>query len=128
MTTVTAALLRRADRILIARRKPGLSDGGLWEFPGGKVEPGETPEMGLARELKEEFDIEARVGPLAATGRGVIDGGPFELLAFEVEHLGGEFRLRSHDEIRWIRPGDLVGYDLPAADREIVFQLLRTFP
>lgn len=128
MTRVTAAVLRKGGLILIARRKAGLSSGGLWEFPGGTVEPGETPERGLARELKEEFDIEARIGGLAATGRGTLPSGPFELLAYEVEHLGGEFRLRSHDEIRWVRLEDLAGYDLPAADREVAERLLGMGP
>lgn len=128
MTTVTAAILRKGGLVLIARRKAGISSGGRWEFPGGKVEPDETPERGLARELKEEFDIEARVGTLAATGRGVLSGGPFELLAYEVEHLAGEFRLLAHDEIRWVRPEDLSGYDLPAADREVAERLSRTAP
>jgi 8-oxo-dGTP diphosphatase len=128
MILVTAAVLRWEDRVLIARRKEGISGAGLWEFPGGKVEPGETPEHGLARELKEEFEIETRVGRLAATGRGVLADGPFELLAFEVEHLDGEFKPSSHDEIRWVRLGELAGYELPGADREVVSQLLRAAP
>jgi 8-oxo-dGTP diphosphatase len=125
MIRVTAAIFRKDGKVLIARRKPGISSPELWEFPGGKVEPEETPERCLERELKEEFDIKARAGRLAATGRGVIREGPFELLAFEVEHLSGEFRLHSHDEIRWVMPEDLAGYELPPADREIVAELLR---
>jgi 8-oxo-dGTP diphosphatase len=124
MLLVTAALIRRKDTILIARRKPGTSSAGLWEFPGGKVEPGESPAGGLARELREEFEIGVRVGRLAATGRGLLAEGPFELLAFEVEHLDGEFKLTSHDEVRWVRPEDLAGFELPDADREVVAQIL----
>jgi 8-oxo-dGTP diphosphatase len=126
MTRVTAAIFWKDGRVLLARRKPGISSQGLWEFPGGKIEPNETPERCLERELKEEFDIKARAGRLAATGRGVLKEGPFELLAFEVEHLSGEFRLHSHDEIRWVLPEDLAGYELPPADREIVAELLRS--
>lgn len=125
MMQVTAALFRKNGMILIARRKSGISSAGLWEFPGGKVEPGETPATCLERELREEFDIEVRVGPLAATGRGVFREGPFELLAFEVEHRTGEFKLHSHDEIRWVRPEDLWRFDLAEADREIISRLLR---
>ncbi|MCJ7589101.1 MAG: (deoxy)nucleoside triphosphate pyrophosphohydrolase [Candidatus Aminicenantes bacterium] len=126
MTRVTAAIIKKGGKVLIARRKPSISSAGLWEFPGGKIEPNETPERCLERELKEEFDIKARAGRLAATGRGVLKEGPFELLAFEVEHLSGEFRLHSHDEIRWVLPEDLAGYELPPADREIVAELLRS--
>ena len=126
MTRVTAAIIKKGGKVLIARRKPGISNQGLWEFPGGKVELDETPERCLERELKEELDIKARAGRLAATGRGVLNEGPFELLAFEVEHLSGEFRLHSHDEIRWVLPEDLAGYELPPADREIVAELLRS--
>jgi len=126
MTRVTAAIIKKGGKVLIARRKPGISNQGLWEFPGGKVELDETPERCLERELKEELDIKARAGRLAATGRGVLKEGPFELLAFEVEHLSGEFRLHSHDEIRWVLIEDLAGYELPPADREIVAELLRS--
>jgi len=62
MVTVTAALIARDGRLLVARRAAGRSQGGLWEFPGGKLEPGEAPEDCLRRELREELGIESTVG------------------------------------------------------------------
>ena len=59
---VTAAVIERDGKVLCARRKPGLVAGGLWEFPGGKLEDGEAPELGLRRELEEELGVEARIG------------------------------------------------------------------
>jgi 8-oxo-dGTP diphosphatase len=125
---VTAALIRNDRKLLIARRKPGSAGAGLWEFPGGKIEPGETAEACLERELREEFDIEARVGRLAASGRGVLGAEPFVLLAFEVERWTGEIKLRAHDEIRWVRLEELAGYPLPEADRQVVSRLMRPTP
>ena len=62
MKRIAAAILRRNDKILICRRGPGGSCGYLWEFPGGKVEPGETPQQALVREIMEELDTEIKVG------------------------------------------------------------------
>lgn len=113
---VAAAVLTRADgAVMIARRRPGKAHGGLWEFPGGKLDPGETPEACLARELREEFAIEIVVGPHVATGRD----GAIELLGFRARLVAGEPRLTDHDALVWVAPADLAGFPMPPADLPI---------
>jgi 8-oxo-dGTP diphosphatase len=103
LITVTAAVIQKDNRLFAARRKAGLHLGGLWEFPGGKLEKGESPRECLARELAEEFGIEAHVGRLL--GENIHDYGEkiIKLKAYHVTHIGGEFHLREHDELRWLR-------------------------
>lgn len=123
MGRVTAAVIERDGKILIARRKAGDRFGGLWEFPGGKIEAGESPKQCLRRELREELGVEAEVEEFLAASR--YDYGDFEveLLAFRVALLGEVFRLNDHDEIRWVRPEDLRHYAFPEADAPIVRRL-----
>jgi 8-oxo-dGTP diphosphatase len=117
---VTAAVIVKDGRVLVARRRNGARLGGKWEFPGGKVEPGESPEACLRRELKEEFDIEATIGePL---GRHVhrYDFGTVSLTAFRVTDVRGAFRLNDHQEVRWAVPASLTDFDFTPADLPFV--------
>ena len=82
MPTSTAALIARKDKFLFVRRPPGGDLSGRWEFPGGKADPGESPEEALRRELIEELAIEAQIGDLAAKGQFEHRGMAFDLLAF----------------------------------------------
>jgi 8-oxo-dGTP diphosphatase len=120
---VTAAVIERDGKILVARRKPGLVAGGLWEFPGGKLEERETPERGLERELEEELGVRANVGDFLCSVpfSGAIMA--FELLVFRTELLSDNFRLTDHDEIRWLEPEkmDEILFSLP--DRPVVRML-----
>ena len=99
---VTAAIIVKQGKILAARRGPGKHLQGYWEFPGGKVEENESPEICLERELFEELSISSRVG--AYIGKSVFDYGEkiVRLMAYEVEHLSGDFKLVDHDEICWL--------------------------
>lgn len=99
---VTAAIIVKQGKILAARRGPGKHLQGYWEFPGGKVEENESPETCLERELFEELSISSRVG--AYIGQSVFDYGDkiVKLMAYEVDHLGGDFKLVDHDEICWL--------------------------
>ena len=119
MIKVTAAIIEENGRILIARRKPGARMGRKWEFPGGKVEPGEEPEQALARELEEELAISARVGRLLGRTMFEVDGVSFELLAYRAERVAGEPVCKEHEEIRWVEPRELPSYDLAESDRRI---------
>lgn len=113
---VAAAVIARADgAVLLARRAPGREHAGLWEFPGGKLEPGESPEACLARELREEFGIEAEVGAFLARGAA----GPVELLGYRACIVAGEPRLSDHDALAWVAPADLAAYPMPPADLPI---------
>lgn len=122
---VLAAVIRKDGRILIARRKSTDRFGGQWEFPGGKLEPGETPEAGLKRELAEEFGIEAGIGRFLGSVKSESVGYAIELDAYEAVHLAGEFELREHDEIRWVTPSKLSDYDLTEPDRRLLKQILK---
>ena len=124
MQKVTAAVIEKDGAVLIARRKKTDRFGGVWEFPGGKLEPGEIPEVGLRRELKEELGLETSVGrflggfPYASAHLDI------ELMAFRVTILGGEIVLNDHDEIRWVRTGDLGDFDFAKPDLPLVDLLL----
>jgi 8-oxo-dGTP diphosphatase len=117
---VVAAVIERDGKVLVARRRKDIRFGGLWEFPGGKLEPGEDPERGLDRELAEEFGVEARA-------EGLICANPFrspslsiELLAYRVVYVSGEFRPVDHDEIRWVEPAGLDESAFTEPDRPVV--------
>lgn len=117
MKRVTAAVIEREGKVLLARRSRSGSAGGKWEFPGGGIEPGETPEQCLARELHEELGIESRVGEFIASSRVSFGRSSLELLAYRVLSFSGDVRTVVHDEVRWVSPGDLSSYDLAEADR-----------
>ena len=125
MQKVTAAVIQRDGKVLIARRKPGGHMGEKWEFPGGKIDAGETPRECLRRELEEEFSIQARIGEFLCSAAYVSPGLELELLAYRAEHLCGSFVLREHTEIRWVAPAELQSYDLADSDRLIARELNR---
>ncbi len=125
MLRVAAGVLEKNSRILIARRGKGAPHGGMWEFPGGKLEPGETPEECLKREFLEEFGVEVRVNGFIASSVHSYDHLTVELLAYKVSYISGEFSAREHEEIRWITPGELKEYDLLEADIPIAVNLMK---
>lgn len=118
---VTAAVVIRNGKVLTARRAPGQKNEGLWEFPGGKVEPGETDEMCLEREMREEFGIEGRSLAHVMDNRYVYGalGESILLCAYVFEWMSGAFELRVHDEIRWVDAEELKCLALSPADVEI---------
>jgi 8-oxo-dGTP diphosphatase len=120
---VTAAIIRRGDCILLARRGPGERLAGLWEFPGGKVESGETPEQSLSRELFEELGIVARIGKAYGESSHQYEHGSFRLIAFLVDNVEGEPRPSVHDRLTWAKIEDLTSYALLPADLPIAKSL-----
>ncbi len=116
MISVTAAIILKDDKVLIGRRKPGLRHAGKWEFPGGKVEPGEGPRTCLRRELKEELNICVEVGDAFADNVYDYQRGSVHLTAFWVKWVGGNLKATDHDRIAWVSPGNLGAYDLLPAD------------
>ena len=109
MTTVTFAIIEKDGKILIARRAAVQRLAGKWEFPGGKVEIGESPEECLKRELEEEFGIQAEVGEFITSNKHHYDHISIELLTFRVKYISGEFTLSDHDTIEWVNPGRPIG-------------------
>ena len=123
---VTAAIIRQEGRILLVQRPDHAPMGGLWEFPGGKVEPGETPEAALARELAEELGITVAVGPRYHVTEHRYPGGPnVRLLFYPCTITGGTPQLLWGQACRWVAPADLPIYPTPAADQEVVARLAR---
>jgi mutator protein MutT len=99
--------------------------GCLWEFPGGKQEPGETLEGCLTREITEELGIRIAVGAhLCSTTQPINCQMTITLHAFLASHVDGAFVLKDHDEVRWVTVGDLAAYDFPEPDRVIVTALV----
>jgi 8-oxo-dGTP diphosphatase len=96
---------------------------GFWEFPGGKVENGETPEACLARELKEELGIQTRVGDKFSENLYQYDHGRFCIVAYFVDCITGDPRPNVHDRLEWVKIDDLMGYKLLPADISIAESL-----
>jgi 8-oxo-dGTP diphosphatase len=117
---VVAAVIEKDGKILIARRKPGLVAGGMWEFPGGKLEDGEAAEGCLERELEEELGVRTRVGNLLCSVPFSGARMASELLVFRTELLSDSFRLTDHDEIRWQAPGDMDEALFSEPDRPVI--------
>ncbi len=121
---VTAAVIERAGKVLVARRREGLAAGGFWEFPGGKLEAGESPGRGLERELEEELGVRARAGEFLCAVPFSSPAASFELIVLRTELLGDAFRLTDHDAVRWLEPAEMDEAEFSAPDRPVV-RLLR---
>lgn len=121
---VTAAIIWQEGQVFAARRAPGKHLEGHWEFPGGKVEKGESHQECLLRELNEELGITVNVGQFV--GESVFDYGEkkVRLLAYNTELLDGEFTLKDHDEIRWVPINELEDLLWAPADIPFVRQIL----
>jgi 8-oxo-dGTP diphosphatase len=124
---VAAGILRREGRILVCRRRSGGPFGLKWEFPGGKIQEGESPTEALVRELEEELCIEAEPGPeVERIEHHYAEGRPVRLHFFEVTSFRGEPRNNNFDEIRWSEPSGCLDLDWLEADRPLVQRLARS--
>lgn len=112
------ALIDRDGRILLAQRPEGKSMAGLWEFPGGKVETGETPEIALIRELKEELGINTWQSCLAPLTFASHQYESFHLLMplYACRKWEGIVSPQEGQQVKWVKPADLRNYPMPAAD------------
>ncbi len=122
------ALVDIDNRVLIAQRPKEKAMAGLWEFPGGKIEPGETPEAGLIREVKEELGIHTAESCLAPFSFASHTYDDFHLLMplFICRRWDGNPEAREHQALKWVRPMRLTDYPMPPADAPLV-ALLRDF-
>ncbi len=119
---VAVALIDVDGRVLIAKRPQGKALGGLWEFPGGKVEPGERPEAALIRELREELGIEVSESCLAPFVFASHAYDSFHLLMplYLCRRWDGVVAAREHDALAWVKPDKLSAYPMPPADEPLV--------
>ena len=124
MQIVSCAVIEKHGKILIARRKSGDQMAGKWEFPGGTIEPGETPEQCLKRELLEELGVEIGIDGFICSSTWKYDHATIQLLAFKATLLSGELILHDHAEISWVTPQELADYDFPEADVPIIRHII----
>jgi 8-oxo-dGTP diphosphatase len=121
---VVAALIVRGGEVLICQRRPDQPMGLQWEFPGGKIEPGESAEEALARELDEELGIRAVIGPPVTRIRhNYRNGGAVDLQFFAVREFQGEVQNRIFAQLVWAKLETLPEYDFLPADRGLVRDL-----
>lgn len=121
---VVAAVIRRDGRILAARRLPGGSAGGKWEFPGGKIEAGETPKAALVREIREELSLPIVVGDPLGAFVSAQECRRLHLYCFWCSIERGEPQLNAHSAVRWCAPSELRGLDWALADVPAVDAIL----
>ena len=122
---VAVALIDVDGRVLIAKRPQGKSLAGLWEFPGGAVEEGETKKAALKREIKEELGVDIKVGNLLLTLADEIPALKINIFLYECGILRGSPRPVDCEEVRWARLDELNGLDLAPADKKVLAWLKR---
>ncbi|NTZ51390.1 pyrimidine (deoxy)nucleoside triphosphate diphosphatase [Citrobacter gillenii] len=124
---VVAAILERDGKILLAQRPAHADQPGMWEFAGGKVEPGESQPQALIRELREELGIEAIVGQYVASHQREVSGRIIHLHAWHVPEYQGELHAHEHQQLVWCLPEEALTYPLAPADIPLLqaFILLR---
>jgi 8-oxo-dGTP diphosphatase len=121
---VAAGLIVRDGAILIGQRRADQPMALLWEFPGGKIEAGESPQQALARELSEELGIAAEVGPAVTRIRHHYRrGGAVDLQFFAVREFSGEIDNQIYQQVRWVKLAELTDYEFLAADRGLIRDL-----
>lgn len=124
MRQVTAAVIIEDGLLLLARRGPEEKLAGLWELPGGKLEPGETVQQCLERELLEELAMASEAGAVLARTTHVYEHGSFEMLALSVTRLS-DYQPTVHDLVRWVSRNDLCALELAPADVALIAELQR---
>jgi 8-oxo-dGTP diphosphatase len=125
---VAVALIRRKDGCLLLGQRPASGSYPLkWEFPGGKLEPGETSQSALVRELREELGIEAAIGGLYHEQVAhYADNGTFSVCYFLVDNWQGEIANRAFADLRWVPQTELIDFDILEGNRDICTKLARS--
>jgi mutator protein MutT len=119
---VVAAVIEEGGALLVTRRQTGVHLAGLWEFPGGKIDEGETHQAALAREIREELDAEIDVGELVFQVTHAYDDRTVALYFYRCT-LNGEARPLLGQEMRWVPRADLAALGFPPADEELITRL-----
>jgi 8-oxo-dGTP diphosphatase len=127
MKTVTAAIAIRDQSVFLARRAEDQKLAGFWEFPGGKVEPKETLQECLVRELREELGVSSKAGSVLCESIYHYDHGSIRLVAIETEFQSTTFKPTVHDQLDWVSLGELLDRRLAPADVPIAEFLVENF-
>ena len=127
ITEVVAALIWNKDKFMVCQRPPHKARGLLWEFVGGKVEPGETKEQALIRECKEELDVLLSVGDMFMEVIHEYPDLTVHLILFNATIAEGKPQKLEHYDIRWITPNDIPNYDFCPADEEILAKICEVY-
>jgi len=122
---VVAGFLKKDGKILVGQRPENNSLPGQWEFPGGKIEPGETPEFALVRELQEELGIDAEVGELKLACTHSYGDVGILILFYEILFWKGEPKAQHHMMLEWIHPEELKHRNIPEANRKILDRIYK---
>ncbi|MGP6178199.1 (deoxy)nucleoside triphosphate pyrophosphohydrolase [Microbacterium sp. A196] len=125
--TVVGAVILKGDHVLVAQRGPGRALAGQWEFPGGKIEPGETPESALEREIREELGACIQVGHHVETTTHHYDFAVVHLSTYYAEIISGTLTANEHSELRWCRVAELASLDWALADVPAVERVIAAF-
>jgi len=122
---VVAGFLKKEGRILVGQRPENHSLAGLWEFPGGKIELGESPEEALSRELSEELGIEAQIGELKLSVTHSYNDVGIVILFYEVLYWKGEPKAKHHLMLEWIYPEELRERSIPDANKKVLEKIFK---
>lgn len=124
---VTAAIIHKEDKILIAQRKKDADHGLRWEFPGGKLNFGENPKEGLKREIIEELDMEIAVEDILEVVSQLYGPRHILLLCYTCRYLGQKPCTRDCQDFRWVTPQEMAEYDFTEADIPVVKKLQQRY-
>jgi 8-oxo-dGTP diphosphatase len=122
---VVAAVIRRGNQVLICQRPPRGALASLWEFPGGKVDPGEQPEQALRRELMEELGVQSKVGPMIFETTHAYASDRIAHLMFFETTIEGEIQMLDHQDMRWVKAVGLRLFEFVGGDEAFVDKLAR---
>jgi len=114
-----AVIVDENNKVFIARKRQGLSLEGLWEFPGGKIEKGETAAQAIERELMEEMNLKVAVGAYLGESVYAYEALTVRLIAHYSRIIDGDMRLSDHDRCEWVSPEELHEYTMAPADEPI---------
>ena len=121
---VVTAIMKKGDEVLLGQRPEGNTLAGQWEFPGGKLELGESPKQALQRELREELGIEAQIGDLKIANSHQFGDKGILLMFFDVPYWKGEPKSIHHNDLKWVKKEDIAALNIPDTNRCVLDEIL----